>query len=338
MKDIYKYELKTALPYCLNIKDDTYSIIYNKTEYLFKTSKIWASSAIGSDSFDDYEDDPNRKPIDFKFKTPEFSGSILDYTNKYTGKNIQYIEDDTDHFRLTVIEVFWESSKNYFNKEYDNNSKNTHFTMILKVLNSFIEIYRYVSGQFHLPLLKEIPYRNFSTLKNIETGVVNAFFSTNVKKAQYNIPKGEHSELKSLLINENFLDSTILSINSAKHWLSRSQFRNSIIDAIISLEPVIFSFIEQEWLKRGVSKNKTREQLDKIDLNHLMTIEIPNVIDIKKNNVKKIYEGVIKAISLRNKIIHKNFKDFSRENAEEAVDNIEKLIIIVDDKLKENKP
>lgn len=338
---MFKYEFKTALPFCLNLKDDNYIIKHESREYLFRTSKIWSKFASNSDLIDDYEDNPERKPIAVTFKAPVFSDSISDFTGSYTGKNIQFIDDDTDHFRLTVLQIFWDSEKDYLSekKKEENSQKIKTFNELLKVVNSFIETYRFVSGQFYLPLLKEIPFRNFATLKNIETGEARGLFSILVKKASYNISKDKHDSFKKYLVDESFINSTLLSLNSSKHWLARSQFRNSILDSIISLEPVVYRIIKKVWLERGISRNRINAQLSKVDLNYLMTIEIPNLIDTQEESIKSIYENVLKAITLRNNIVHKNFNDISVKDAENTLDNVEKLIIILNNcETKINKP
>lgn len=332
---MYHFLVKTALPFCLHLKDDVYEILCGGKKYSIKTNKIWSNFASGSDQIDDYEDDENRTPIGITFRTPSFSDSITDFIHNYTGKNIEYIDDDTDHFRKTVIQIQWESEQDYLAEAEKNRKVNLDevYSELLLVVNKFLEIYRINSGEFYLPLLKEIPFRNFSSLTNLDTGLSQALFSTGIRKAPYNISKEKHEKLKEDLLKKNVLDSTTLSLNSAKHWLYKSQFRNSILDSIIALEPVVYSIVEDLWRRLGISNRKIKNQIGKVDLNYLMTIEVPNVININDENIKLIYDDVLKAITIRNKIVHTNLKNISEKDASDSIHAVEKLISLINSNL-----
>lgn len=120
--------------------------------------------------------------------------------------------------------------------------------------------------------------------------------------------------------------STQLSLNSSKYWHSVSQYRNSIIEAVIALEPIIYSAVKKKWRHQGLSETKIKDQLSKVDLNHLITIEISQLINITDQIENEVFTKVLEAVGLRNKIVHRNLLSVSESQSENVTTNIEKMI------------
>lgn len=306
--------------------DDYYEVVYEGHEYHFKTKKFWTHFASGSDYVEEYFDEINTA-LNFEFKTPVFSGNLEDFVEKYTGKNLEFQNDDTDHFRKTVIQIEWKSDKDYLKTEEESGLSQE----LLKVVNQFIEIYRSSSGEYHLPLLKELPYRTFSVITNTDTGKSSLIYHVNVKKAGYNISKNQHDEFKNKLKSHSKLSSAFLSLNAAKHWHSRGQYRNSILEAVIAIEPIVQKSVEVLWERRALSKTQTKNQLSKIDLNYMMYVEIPNLLDLRDRKIRQQFDQVISTVNLRNKIVHKNLSDITKEQSSTGIESVEGLMNILSD-------
>ena len=325
------YSIITSLPFCLHLKDDKYEICYKEKIYTIQTKKFWTQFAEESDYIEEYSDAP-KIPISFRFSTPVFSGMPENFVEKYKGKNIEFENDDTDHFRKTVVEIKWDTDIDYIEK----GKAEKAFQNILEVFNHFIEIYRMVSGEYYLPLLKEVPFRSVAVLRNTETGKSKVIYSLNLTKAGYNFAKTQHDEFKEKLRSLTQLDSTTLSLNAAKHLFSNSQYRNAILETVIALEPVVERTVKKMWSNKGLSKAKISDQLKKIDLNFMMTVEIPNMLDLKESKMKQMYDNAINAINLRNKIVHLNFTEVSKVDATNAIDSIDQLIKTLNEFLQES--
>lgn len=323
-----KYTITTALPFFLHLKDGTYRTIYQKSEYLIKTTKQWTKNAFGSVKIDSFDDDPHKVRFGTEFTTPSFSGELSDFNETYTAENMEFINDDTDHFCRTIIEILWESDKDYLTDNEDSPGSITKSLLLelTKVVNQFIEKYRISSGEYFKPLIKSIPYRNFANIINLDTGKALVHYNISIQTAKYPISSTKHEFFKNLLIDEGFLTSTQLSLNSSKYWHSISQYRNSIIEAIIALEPIIYSAVKKKWRRQGLSETKIKSQLSKVDLNHLITIEISQLINLNDQIENEVFTNVLEAVGLRNKIVHRNLMSISESQSENVITNIEKMI------------
>ncbi len=205
----------------------------------------------------------------------------------------------------------------------------------MDTINKFIEIYRYISGDFYLPLIDNFPYRCAADLSDLDSGRGFHTLNLGITNARYNISKDKHHKIKERLNLEDDLTSTELSLNAARHLYSKNQYRNSILEVVIALEPVIKNAVEILWQSRGiVSKTKMKEQLSKIDLNYMMTIEIPHLVNLKDEAVKDIYDKALSAVYLRNKIVHKNFNNVTEIDCSNAIESIISLITILENTIK----
>ena len=67
---------------------------------------------------------------------------------------------------------------------------------------------------------------------------------------------------------------------------------------------------------------------------YLPSIEIPHLIDLTDDAVKNVYDKSLAAITLRNKIVHKNFNIVTEVDCSNAIESIISLISILENKKK----
>ena len=213
-----RFQLTTGLPFLIHLKDDDYYIRHKGKEYQVRTKKIWSQFARNSIDIDDYEDEPEKTPTKKSFQSPTFSGKFTDFIEKYSGENIEFINDDTDHFRKTIIQIFWESETSIESDKFEKKI----YKELKDVINKFIEIYRSISGDFYLPLIDNLPYRSVADLRDLDSGCGFRSMNVGITSARYNISKIKHQKIKERLNLEDELTSTELSLNAARHLYSTS--------------------------------------------------------------------------------------------------------------------
>lgn len=320
-----KFVYTTNLPYCLALKDDEYKVLYRENEYLLRTKKVWTNYANHSDSIEEYEGEI-KTPYGMEFISPEYDfGKIEEnFIDKYRGKNLEFIDDDSGHFRLTVISVTWNSETNYLE---ENNSTKLEAEM-LGLLNRFIEIYRITTNSHFFPLLMKIPFHSLATILKDDTEKGKIIYDSDVQKVTFIKTKPQHEDFRAKLTDLDFLTSTRLSLSRAKHYYSKSQYPNSVTEAVIALEPVVHNAVKFTWAKRGISNNKIKEQIRKIGLHYMVSIEILHILNISLDNPtdRLLYDNVLDSIKLRNRIIHKNFNDVTKVDASKTIEAIEKMV------------
>jgi len=304
---------------------------YEDIEYYISTFNYWSKNAEGSIDIDFCEDDPNRTPTTFSFLSPTISGTHEDFKTPFTGQNIEFITDDTPYFRFTVLEIEWESSQEIFidNAEVQKKRQERAFKKITRVVNDFIEKYRICSSDYFKPTIAGLPFRSIIHFGNINTGQFITTMGLGIRKANYAISTTDHDQLRSLLENPDYLTSSLLSLNSAKYWLSKGIFRNCVLDVVTALEPVILTTVERIWTERGVSPKKVAELTNKVDLHYFVSIEIVQLIDLTNSEQKENFENILSTITLRNKVVHQNFRDVNQKDAINAIESAEQLIDIL---------
>ncbi|MBL7075552.1 hypothetical protein ISS37_09985 [candidate division KSB1 bacterium] len=326
-----RYSLTTNLPFSLRLKNDEYRIRVDGKEYSIVTYNYWTQNAEGSINIDYYEDDPNRKPTSLGLLTPSFSGDHSDFLQNFIGRNVEYIRDDTDHFRKTILEIFWSSNEILFLDDKDEQEKKEKrlYKRIKRVINEFIEKYRICSGEYYKPTLRDLPFRSVLRLANIDEKKFRLNMNLDMRKAKYALPLKAHNDFRLILADDKYLNSTRLSMNSARYWYELGQYRNCLIDVITAIEPVIINSVKNAWETRGVSKTKINELSSKVDLHYLMSVEVIQLLDEENSTHKMVYDNMLESITLRNKAVHQNLIDIGEGQANKALSSAESLIEIL---------
>lgn len=320
-----RYVFTSKLPYCLSLKDDDYKVVYNDIEYLIRTKKIWTEYSSGSDNIEEY-DGEIKTPYGTEFTSPEYNFDKMEenFINKFHSKNMEFIDDDTDHFRVTVVQIFLISETDYLSDDNFDELENE----MLGLVNRFIEIYRITTDSFYLPLLRKIPFRGAAEILNLDTNVGHLQYHIDMQKVIFLKSRSQHENFIMNLLDPKYLNTTRLSLSKAKYYYSQSQYSNCITEAIIALEPIVHNAIKETWAKNGLSNSKINELIGKIDLHFMVSAEIPQILELNLNNIddRQLYQGTLNSIKLRNKVIHKNYTEVSDHEALITIKVIEKMV------------
>ena len=122
---------------------------------------------------------------------------------------------------------------------------------------------------------------------------------------------------------------TLLS-NSKRHFYYQN-YQYAILESVIALETVIYRFLESKYREKGVSDSKIKQFLSDAGLtNEISVVILPFIPNENQVELAKLISKCKGAITLRNKIAHKGYRDFEIKQVANYIKSIERLIEILE--------
>jgi hypothetical protein len=337
------------LPYCLYLEDGIYSVKVNginadvtlrKEHQKATDTKLEINFLIANEiednslyTIENMVTNERKTVKGSELKKEDLSYQILEINNNSspplwliatpTYYNCELKEDKRGIIRYTWVEMILRSIK----KQED------YMDYALKVINRFIEIYRYVIKAHYM---EKITLNDLYSFSYSEKGTGSFSFAyppqSRVVPLIKDLSKSEHIEIREMLEDDKTPPFDSILLLDAKYFLEKEDYRRAVVECILAIEPWIEKFISSK-LKEGEIPNKHRK-----DFFEKVTFS-PQIKGLLKLFIKKqelnhqLIDDLIKTNTLRNKIIHEGFLDISRADAERAINCTEGIICFIKNKI-----
>jgi hypothetical protein len=238
--------------------------------------------------------------------------------------NCELDKDERGLFRFTQVTITIEQIERHV---FDEEIK--QFEIALKIINRLIEVYRYVTKEYHIKGIttEDVMAFSISIIGQIDiTGPISlGYYPNRVVPLREDISPEKHIEIKKLLKDNEPIPISDLLLLDAKHFMKIGDYRRTVIGVIVAIEPCIKTFSNQKLAKIKVSKKHRK------DFFHTVTLS-PQIKGLLKLLIKPedfdhlIINDLAEINNLRNKIIHEGFVDVSVSDADKAIKSAEKII------------
>ncbi|MGB2841531.1 MAG: hypothetical protein WBC40_03495 [Halobacteriota archaeon] len=348
-------EVLFYLPFCLYLNDGTYSLTLNKdieADVSLKKVRqkpcdmrleinILSKGEIDGDAY--YEvtsmidgESYSIKGSNLKKEETGYEIHVIRYKNGRARLcllpfyyNCELDKDERGFFRLTQVTITIRQIERY---EFDEEIK--YFDTALKIINRLIDVYRYVTKEYHIKKITEEDVMAYSIniIGPIDiTGPRSlGYFQNGVIPLREDISPKEHLEIKRLLKDNEQIPISDLLLLDAKNFIRLGDYRRTIIESIIAIEPCIEKFVGQKLAERGVSKKHREDFFNNVTLSSqikglLKLLVKPEELDYQ------LIEDLATTNKLRNKIVHENVNvvNVSKLNAEKAINCTERIISFI---------
>jgi len=203
----------------------------------------------------------------------------------------------------------------------------------IKLLNIFLEAYRFYSKEYHIEPIKnadivsfECDYmsrgKHYSGYKYIiDTG------SGGVKSGSaFILPNDIHDELRDFLKQDRPIEIHELLLCSSKNHLLTEEYPLVLIEAVSSLEIVISNFIRKESKSAGISLKAVKKFIHDVGVSGEVKVVLKLLTRGKAQLDDDIYKDCEGAITLRNKVIHAGFLKLDPTDIKRRFISIEKML------------
>ena len=221
-----------------------------------------------------------------------------------------------------------------------------------EVLDEFITIYRHSSGDCRPRKIKDcrepmtvytqiIEYdkkdKKITINQRLHKGRQLSFQNNTVKvnydNQPFSLPLSAEENMRNM---QTFLEKGASPLPwqgflaEAKHAAFQiKNFKYAILEAFISAETMISSFLNQKKIEAGVSKSKLKDYETEVGISYIINVELPMALGNGINSSdREILGHVDKVRKNRNDIVHKG-KIPSEQEAKYAVESVEKLAALL---------
>jgi len=235
--------------------------------------------------------------------------------------NCELAKDERGLFRFTEVHIFIKQIERY-------NENIEYFYTALKIINRLSDVYRYVTKEYHIKRITEKDVMGYTSSISGSSGFHYCYSTSGIIPTREDISQDKHREIKRLLKDNEQIPISDLLLLDALYFMELGDYRRTIIESMIAIEPWIEKFVGKKLAEREVSNNH-RE-----DFFHVVTLA-PQIKGLLKLLVKpeeidyQLIDNLASTNSLRNKIIHEGFVNASRSDAEKAIDCTEKIISFI---------
>jgi hypothetical protein len=195
---------------------------------------------------------------------------------------------------------------------------------VFTVTNTYFK-YFYCFSISELALKQEDRY-NLVLDKNFEGyhGEVSAYRLKKRFIPDYNIANDKRLQL---YLNSSTKDDFILEAmtNAHRQMTLYKNYKYALLDCFFVIEYVVFKFVENKKIERGLSKNKLKDFSNRIGISYLLNIEMPLLLDTYDDIAKKIITELDQVRKVRNDIVH-NAKNVTHKEALHAYKSVNDLL------------
>lgn len=346
------------LPYCLYLKDGTYTVIVDDIKADVTLQKkyqqsvdarleinFWMKDQIDDHSFYSVKNiDTNEETIveGSELKKDKAAYQILEVDNRKdpplmlfaapTYYNCELKGDKRGFVRYTCVNMTLKQVKRL--------EENMDYVWdALKVINRLIEVYRYVAKEPHIEKI------TINDLYSISISTTFAFPPQwKVVPLLDDLSEDQHLEIYKMSKNNEAAPLDSLLLLDAKIFLEKGDYRRVIVECVIAVEPLIEGFLDAKLKEAGISSDYRDDFFKAVTLS-------PQVKGLLKLFIQKeeldhqLINDLAKTIKLRNDIVHESFKlkdgitqkliDVSMEDGEKAINCTEKIVSFIRNKFEE---
>jgi hypothetical protein len=231
-----------------------------------RVRKVWTETAEGSTDLDAYADDRLLYLGNFEIQTPQFPQPPEHGPwPRLSGRNVEFEKDTLGRLRYTHIRIAFDMDQGSLDSEQNESARRTALQQAteigLQVINYFLDVYRYVTGETHperlsLPLVTLV---YFADCNLVFEGVV---FSHGLRSAVANRPGTEINRLLQMVSAGERPDRHELLLLSARAALDRRELLIAVIASFQALEIFLENKLREGYSKRGLDDSTITKLLN----------------------------------------------------------------------------
>lgn len=173
-----------------------------------------------------------------------------------------------------------------------------------------------------------------SAIERFEMVVVKRFeldklgFSTYKLKNRFNSEYNKaNDQLMKIYLNSRIKDDFILEAlsNAQRQKTLYKNYKYALLECFFVIESVVYKFVEQKKIEKGISKNKLKDFTNRIGISYLINIEMPLLLEVNDEKSKRILDNIDQVRRLRNEVVHKN-REVSVQEADLAIAAVNSLL------------
>lgn len=207
--------------------------------------------------------------------------------------------------------------------------------MVLRFLNRFIEVVRYVTEEYWVEPTRYPDILSFKVfywdgkkrhpagIHLISTGVGGVAMGTG---HPFQIKDEKMQELKDILRNESKLDAGKIFLLNSKDACLQEDFRLAILEAVTALEMVLYRFISKRGEQLGISRDDLENHIINVGLTGNISVVLRMLAEGLEQPATETLRMCKGTIKIRNKILHEGLRDVSSTNTEKRIIAVEKMI------------
>jgi hypothetical protein len=116
--------------------------------------------------------------------------------------------------------------------------------------------------------------------------------------------------------HNDFINETLLSAN--RELRVYKNYKYALLECFFIIENVIFNFIENKKIAKGISRKKLKESSNRVGISYLLNIELPMLVDNYDDKIKSLITSLDAVRKVRNDVVH-NGGLVKEDEAEKAV-------------------
>ncbi len=196
----------------------------------------------------------------------------------------------------------------------------------LRMINEFVKTYRFFDSEaVHLvPITREDLF-GFDVTSDGH-GMMSISFAGGIRPIN---PLATHqisSRVEEALAERReiaFWDELLLN---SEQYIYQTDYRHSILEAVIALELVVAQFIRKISDQRGINTKDANEFIKTIGNSGNIKVTLKLLLDSSKLPDNEILEKCKAGITIRNNIVHAGLKEVNKTEAEDTLKYSKKLI------------
>ena len=273
--------LEARLPYCLSLPDGLITEVIVPDSGIrarVRVRKVWTDLAEGSTDLDAYADDRLLYLGNFEIQTPQFPQPPEHGPwPRLSGRNVEFEKDTRGRLRYTHIRIAFDMDQGSLDSEHNESARRDALRQAteigLQVINYFLDVYRYVTGETHperlsLPIVTLV---YFADCNLVFEGVV---ISHGLRSAVANRPGTEIDRLLQMVSAGDRPDRHELLLLSARAALDRRELLIAVIASFQALEIFLENKLREGYGKQGLDDptitqllngtHRTKDRLQKL--------------------------------------------------------------------------
>jgi hypothetical protein len=139
-------------------------------------------------------------------------------------------------------------------------------------------------------------------------------------------PELNKNELEKYFVskakNEYVLETLL---NAQRQSSLYKNYKYSLLDCFFIIEYVIFQYVQDKKLEKGISMNKLKDYSQRVGISYMINVELPMLVEDYNDDVKSLVIELDKVRKIRNDVVHQA-KTVSMEQATIALTATRKLL------------
>jgi hypothetical protein len=242
--------------------------------------------------------------------------------------NCELERDERGTFRFTEVSILIKQIEWHNSIEY--------LDIAIEIINRLIDVYRYVTKEYHVRRITAKDIMAYSCSRSDKADFIYGYSASGIVPIREDFSETEHLEIKRLLKNNEQIPICDLMLLDAENFLELRDYRRTVIESIIAIEPWIEKFVEYKLAERRVSNIHIKDFLNVVTLAPQIKGLLKLLIEPEDLDYQLI-DDLATINKIRNNIIHEGYINVSRSDAEKAINCTTKIISFIRENIQRNE-